>query len=118
MNVLKLAVSRTLSEVTLRRCTTQSLLLNGERRLLGTKIRMKNSLNGNLIIILTRMHSTGMRSARLLTVSRSIPWGGGLPNPLDAEPPWMQTPLEADHPFNADTIPQETDPLEADPPVM
>ena len=35
----------------------------------------------------TRMHSSRMRTACLLTVSHSIRWGG-LPNP-----PWMQTPL-------------------------
>ena len=39
----------------------------------------------------TRTHSTKMRTARLLTISRSIPWTG-LPNPLDANPPWMQMP--------------------------
>ena len=31
-----------------------------------------------------------MLTARLLTVSHS--GGGRLPNPLDADPPWMQTP--------------------------
>ena len=61
-----------------------------------------------------RMLSSRMRTARLLTVSRSIPYvsgGGGLPNspgctpPLDADTPWMQIPLDADPPA-----------LDADPP--
>ena len=58
------------------------------------------------------MHSSRMRTARLLAVSRSIRWGG-LPNLLDADHPGMQTPrcrppsmqtprmqtpLNADHP--------------------
>ena len=71
------------------------------------------------------MHSSRMRTACSLTVSRSIPGGGGLPSPhgcrllgvcppppnadplnadpspwmqtsLNADPPWMQTPLDAD----------------------
>ena len=38
------------------------------------------------------MHSSRMRTTRLLTVSRSA--RGSLPNPLDADPvPWMQSPL-------------------------
>ena len=39
------------------------------------------------------MHSSVMRTARSLTVSRSIRGGGGSaqPLPLDADPPWMQT---------------------------
>ena len=40
----------------------------------------------SVINYLTRMHSSRVRTARLLTISRSIP-RGGLPNP-----PWMQTP--------------------------
>ena len=63
----------------------------------------------------TRMHSSRMRTAHLLTVSRSIPCvsgggGEGLPNSPGCRPPWrqspwMQTPLEA-YPL----------PLDADPP--
>ena len=46
----------------------------------------------------TRMHSGKMRTARLLTLSRSIRWGGGLPTPPEADHsqrqtfPWMQSP--------------------------
>ena len=49
-----------------------------------------------------RMHSSRMHTARSLTVSRSIQWGGGnCPLPLDADPPdadspWMQTSLDPD----------------------
>ena len=32
------------------------------------------------------MHSSRMRTARLLTVSHSIQWGGDMPNPPDADP--------------------------------
>ena len=40
------------------------------------------------------MHSNRMRAARSLTVSRSIRLVGG----ESAQPPWMQTPLDADPP--------------------
>ena len=46
--------------------------------------------NFSLNLTLIRMHSSRMRTARLLTVSRSIPCigGGCLPNPaLDIDPP-------------------------------
>ena len=42
------------------------------------------------------MHSSRLRTARSLTVSRSIGGGrvgGVLPNPPRCRPPWMQTPL-------------------------
>ena len=42
----------------------------------------------------TTMHSNRMRTARSLTVSRSIRLVGG----ESAQPPWMQTPLDADPP--------------------
>ena len=58
----------------------------------------------------TRMHSSRIRTARLLTVSRSIPWGeGGLPNPPDADPL-----LDADPPPLLDADPHPF--LDADPP--
>ena len=46
------------------------------------------------------MHSSMMRTARSLTVSRSIRWGGGsVQSPLDADPlmqtPWMQNDWQA-----------------------
>ena len=54
-------------------------------------------------VLTTRMHSSRIRTAHLLTVSHSILCiRGGLPNPLDADPlppgrrapyPQMQTPL-------------------------
>ena len=65
--------------------------------------------------IWTRTHPSRMRTARLLTVPRSIPCiGGGLPNPR---------PLEADPSQDADPppqiqIPPESDPLDAGPLVM
>ena len=50
--------------------------------------------------IQTRMHSSGMRTTRLLTISRSIPCisgrGGGLLNLLDADPPRCRPLLDAD----------------------
>ena len=63
-----------------------------------------------------------MRTARLLTVSRSIRLGGrcrgvagGLPNPPDADPPGCiplppdAEPLDADHPpINADPLKMQT----------
>ena len=52
------------------------------------------------------MHSSRMQTARLLTISHSI--RAGLPNP-----PWMQTPLEAELPLDTDL--PDTDPLDADP---
>ena len=44
------------------------------------------------------MHSSTMRTARSLTVSRSIRWGGVVcPPPLDADaPPDSDPPLDAD----------------------
>ena len=46
------------------------------------------------ILTRTRMHSSRMCTARSLTISRSIRWGGDLPTPLDADPPpSMQRPL-------------------------
>ena len=48
--------------------------------------------------LVTRMYSSRIRSVRLLTVSRSIPCilgEGGLPNPLDADPP-RRTPWSYD----------------------
>ena len=64
--------------------------------------------NGIEDICETRMHSSRMRIARLLTVSCSIPCilEGGLPNP-QMPTPWMQTP-----PLDAD--PLVVDPLDAD----
>ena len=59
------------------------------------------------------MHSSRMRTARLLTISHSIHWGFAQP-PLSADPLpecrplWMQTP-------NADPLWMQT-PLDADPP--
>ena len=44
------------------------------------------------------MHSSRMRTARLLTVFCSSRGGESAQSPLDADPlyPWMQTPLDAD----------------------
>ena len=39
------------------------------------------------ILTRTRMHSSMMCTARSLTISRSIRWGGGLPTPLGCRPP-------------------------------
>ena len=53
-----------------------------------------------------------MRTARSLTVSRSIRGSGSAQHPLDADPPpnthWIQTPLDADLPW------MQTLPLDAD----
>ena len=49
MNALKLALFRIVTEVTLRRCTTQSPLLSEGRGLLGTKIHAKALLDAILI---------------------------------------------------------------------
>ena len=48
----------------------------------------------------TRMHSSRIRTARLLTISRSIQWGGGrgLPSLPGCRTPLMQTPFDADPP--------------------
>ena len=53
------------------------------------------------------MHSSRIRTARLLVVSSSIRWGV-LPNLLDADP------QDADPPPDADML--DADPLDADPP--
>ena len=54
----------------------------------------------------TRMHSSRMRTARSLSVSHSIRWGGWvLPSPLDTDPQ-MQTPPPGCRPrLDADTSP-------------
>ena len=51
------------------------------------------------IMLKTRMHSSRMRTARSLTLSRSIRLGGVCPT---APPPPMQTPLDADTAPHAD----------------
>ena len=53
----------------------------------------------------TRMHSSRMRTVRLLIVSRIIPcilWGWGLPNPPLMKTPWMQTPPRGMPPLESD----------------
>ena len=52
------------------------------------------------------MHSNRMRTARSLTISRSIRWRGGgavCPNPLDADSPWTE---EMTHACENITLPQ------------
>ena len=56
------------------------------------------------------MHYNRMHTTSLLTISHSIQWGG-LPNPLDADPPPL--PLDADPPL----LHLMQTPLNADPPV-
>ena len=55
-----------------------------------------------------RMHSSRMHTARSLTVSRSIQWGGGaaggeLPTPSGCKPPRCRLPLDADPPGSRQT---------------
>ena len=68
------------------------------------------------------MHSSRMRTSRLLTLSRNVPCiseGGSAQHPLDADPSplWRQTPRVAD-PLDTGPPPPGCRPptLEADPP--
>ena len=49
------------------------------------------------------MYSSRMHTARLLTVSRSIRWGGG-----SAQPPGCKPPSDADPPRNAGSLGMQT----------
>ena len=68
-----------------------------------------------------RMHSSRMRTARLLTVSRSIPYVSGegvCPTLLDAHPHWMQTQpwMQTPYPWMQIDLDADPPPLDADPP--
>ena len=68
-----------------------------------------------------RMHSSRMRTARLLTVSRSIPYVSGegvCPTLLDAHPHWMQTHpwMQTPYPWMQIDLDADPPPLDADPP--
>ena len=64
------------------------------------------------------MHSSGIRTARSLTISRSIQWAGGLPNYPRCRLSWMQTPLpEAGRPLSWRQTPPEADPFGCRPPM-
>ena len=68
----------------------------------------------------TRIHSSWMRTARSLTVSRSI-LAGGSADPLNADSPWiMQTPPGCRppqcRPLNGDPLDEDTPPPDVDRP--
>ena len=78
----------------------------------------RKHLEGFSRATITRMHSDKMRAARSLAISHRLRLGGG----VCSIPLWMQTPLDAEAPLQADPSRQtpQADPLErspfADPP--